>query len=87
MKGFIAIRWSALIIGVVLAAAFFLAGLFAHELIFPQRGIEELKAQVGDLQGQVKALSGQVAKLSQGQGGQEAKKRPQEPERVEVSTD
>jgi len=87
VKGFISIRWSALIIGAVLAAAFFLAGLFVHDLVFPQRGWEELEAQVRELSGQVKALSEQVAKLpSPGQqGGGETK--PKEPERIEVSVD
>jgi protein-disulfide isomerase len=85
VKEFISTRWSTLIIGAVLAVAFFLAGLFVHDLIFPQREIGELKTQLEDLQDQVKALSEQVAKLSQGQGGGETK--PQEPERVEVSID
>lgn len=88
MKGFISIRWSALAIGLVLAGAFFVAGLFAHELIFPQRGLEELTAQVAELQRQVEALSTQVAKLAQaqGQGGQIGQK-PEGPERVAVSPD
>jgi protein-disulfide isomerase len=87
VKGFISMRWSALVLGLVLAGAFFLAGLFARELIFPERRLDDLKAQVRDLQGQVKALTEQVAKLAQG-GGQAAQaQRPQEPERVKVSID
>ncbi|MGQ9601145.1 MAG: DsbA family protein [Candidatus Bipolaricaulia bacterium] len=92
MKGFISIRWSALVIGLILAGAFFLVGLFAHELIFPQRGLEELKAQVGDLQVEVKALSAQVTKLGsaqvQGQGSQgQGAQKLGGPERIAVSTD
>ncbi|MCR4403795.1 MAG: DsbA family protein [Candidatus Acetothermia bacterium] len=89
MKGFISMRWSALVIGLVLAGGFFLAGLFTHELIFPQRGLEELKARVAELQGQVKALSEQVAKLAaQAQAPAQAQaQRPEGPERVEVSVD
>ena len=88
VKGFITIRWSALIIGALLAGAFFLAGLFVHELIFPRRGLEELEAKVEELSKEVKALGGRVAELAQARGGQEAETRkPQEAERVEVSTD
>jgi len=61
-KGLILIRRSALIIGAILIAVSFLAGLFVHDLVFPQRGSEELEVQVGELGAQVKALRAQVAK-------------------------
>ena len=87
MKEFISIRRSIFIIGLVLAAAFFLAGLFAHDLIFPQHGLEELSAQVAELGQKVEGLRGEVAKLELAQGSRGEREKPEEPARVEVSTD
>ena len=91
-NGFITLRWSALIIGVVLAVVSFLAGLFVHELIFSGPRLAEwtaLSTQVNDLGKKVEALSSQIAKLAQApsQGDQGNQKAKSASERVEVSTD
>ncbi len=85
MKEFIKIKSSAFLVGLVIAGVFFLAGLFTHELIFPQPALEELKVQVSGLRQEVEKLSGEVAELAQ--GGEEGEETEEKAARVKVDTD
>jgi len=98
-KAALGLKASALLLVAFIAGGSFLAGLFTHELIFPQRELIALQAQLEDLQNQVGKLSEQVADqqqqmkklgeqlaaLSKGIQGQGAGR--EQPIRVEVSPD